>query len=161
MSAATGVRVLRSGSEGRLAIEGVVTERTDFSALAKALLEARGGEPVLDVGGVERINSAGVREWVLFLEKRAGAPGAGPLTLVRCPPEFVQQLNTVAGFARGCAVRSVLAPYRCEKCGAESLVEIATAGDPVSAVREPRSCTRCKGATSFDDLEEAYFAFLG
>lgn len=141
--------------DGRVAIDGVITERTDFAPLARALLEGKGAE--LDVGGIERINSAGVREWVLFLERRGGAP----LVLSRCPPEFVQQLNTVAGFARGCVVRSVMAPYRCEQCGAESLVEVATADDPVSAVREARACAKCNGPSVFDDLEEAYFAFLG
>ncbi len=142
---------------GHVALEGVITERSDFAPLSAAL--STQGADALDVGGVERINSAGVREWVLFLE-RSVRTRSKPLALLRCPPEFVQQLNTVAGFAKGCAVRSVLAPFRCEKCGAESLVECATEGDPIAAVQQPRACARCKGALAFDDLEEAYFAFL-
>lgn len=141
----------------RLYLSGEITERTDFEALTRALESAPATE--LDLREVSRVNSSGVREWVLFLSRARALRRR--LTLAACPPEFVHQLNMIAGFAQGCSVRSVLAPFACEnaKCRAEQLVEVELAGDPVAAVQRPRACGKCGGALRFDDLEEAYFAF--
>jgi hypothetical protein len=111
----------------------------------------------VDLSEVERINSDGVLVWMAFLR---ALPAGVQLTLVRCSVAFVEQLNLMVGLSRGQQVRSVLAPYLCEACGAVREDEL-----PVStllsekALPAPAPCARCGGRMELDALPEVYFSF--
>lgn len=118
------------------------------------------GRVTVDLHGVTRLNSCGVRHWLDFIGSLAGVE---ELVLRRCAVPFVTQLNTVVGMRGGARVESIMAPFACQECGAESVREVVLTGetieDPESAVAGGR-CAACGGVVEFDDLPERYFAFL-
>jgi eukaryotic-like serine/threonine-protein kinase len=118
------------------------------------------GRVTVDLQGVTRLNSCGVRHWLDFI---GSLQGAEELVLRRCAVPFVTQLNTVVGLHGGARVESIMAPFACQDCGAESVREIVltdeTVEDPESAV-VGGTCAECGGVIEFDELPERYFAFL-
>src|SRR5215510_14119149 len=62
---------------------------------------------VLDLGGVKKISSFGIREWVDFVT--TAARHARSLILIECTPKVVDQLNMVANFTGGGRVFSFYA----------------------------------------------------
>ena len=112
---------------------------------------------VLDVGGIRRLNSIGVRKWIEFMEQCRRH--CGSIEIRNCPEAFVSQVNTVSGFAHGREIASVFAPYLCESCGAEKDVLIDVSERLGITLPEP-VCDHDAEPMIFDDLEEVYFGFL-
>jgi len=136
-----------------LTVEGDLDETTDF---AKAPI-ARATAPVaIDLGGVRRINSCGVREWVNFIRTLSQSR---QVRLLRCSMPIVEQLNMVFNFRGTAAIESFFAPFCCSNCGASTAV-LLTPADAPQASAAPRRCDQCGGSSVFDDLPERYFAFL-
>src|SRR4030095_8658657 len=75
---------------------------------------------VLDLGGVKKISSFGIREWVDFVT--TAGKHARSLILIECTPKVVDQLNMVANFTGGGRVFSFYAPFRCDYCDTEHRV---------------------------------------
>jgi anti-anti-sigma regulatory factor len=120
------------------------------------------GRVTVDLQGITRLNSCGVRHWLDFLGSLAEVE---ELVLRRCAVPFVTQLNTVVGMRGKARVESIMAPFACRDCGAESVREVVLTGetveDPESAVVQAAGpCAECGGELEFDDLPERYFAFL-
>ena len=137
-------------------ISGVIDEDNGLAALVEKI---PAGRATIQLAGVTRITSYGVRDWVNWLGKldKKGVQ----LTLVGCAPAIVAQLNLVADFPGKSKVKSIFVPYVCHRCDHESihLVEVSDLG--VSPYAAPaRRCATCQGALEFDDVEERYFAFL-
>lgn len=135
-----------------LRIEGDLDETTDFGKVA----HPGGGALTIDLGGVRRINSCGVREWVNFIR---GITAQGPVRLTRCSIAIVEQLNMVFNFRGGAQVDSFCAPYCCSQCEASSVVLLTPAEVGGGAV-PARRCEACGGSSTLDDLPERYLAFL-
>lgn len=115
---------------------------------------------VIDLGGVKLINSIGVRDWVRFL--RAVVP-RGPVTLRHCPVLMVNQFNLIRGAATGAHIDSFQAPYMCDGCGAEEIVELTPGRHlPKGSKSTPPDfpCPRCGGSLRFDEFPESYLLFL-
>lgn len=129
----------------------------DEDANLKRVLSDLSDRPALalDVGGVERINSCGVREWVNFMR---ALDSVDSIELRNCPPSFVGQLNMISNFGGASTIRSVQAPYLCDKCGHDEYVVVKVEGVPPSV--DSRPCPKCGTEMAFDDLEDSYFAFL-
>jgi hypothetical protein len=111
---------------------------------------------VIDLIGIERVNSIGIHRWVTAI---------GPLSerhrvaLERIPYPFVLGANAVANLFGNAQVLSCLAPYFCDRCG-ESRTEVVLTEEVVATGAAPaRSCTTCGTALSFDELD-TYFRFL-
>jgi len=136
----------------RLVISGDLSEESELSGAA----ERAGGELEVDLGGVRRINSAGVREWVRFAR---AAGRTARLTLHRCPVAFVSQMNMISNFTGGARVHSVQVPRICPGCGSarEDLVLVSALR---AGLRDGPPCGRCGGAMELDVEEAEYFAFL-
>ena len=98
---------------GRLtvALVGILDENADLRPLA----ELR-GEVAIDLSGVRRISSTGVREWIDLMR---ALDGQCRVSLVACSPASVTQLNLIANFRGKAQVESFIAPYECGACGAE------------------------------------------
>jgi ABC-type transporter Mla MlaB component len=143
---------LRDGDD--MFVSGELTERSDF----KPLLAELKGITRLDLEGISRINSCGVREWIYFV--RDAEKAGYKLTLVHCSVAFVQQLNMISNFAGKATIESVMAPFACASCKAEAAFEVDLTEDPFAQVRGARICPACEGTMEFDDLEESYFSFL-
>jgi anti-anti-sigma regulatory factor len=115
---------------------------------------------MIDLSGVERINSSGVRDWVNWIAALE-ANGTKPV-LVRCSPAIVAQINLVKNFTGNGAVKSFQVPYRCRECDEEKTIVVETS-DMVSPDSSPPECRCivCGHAMEVDEMPESYFAFLG
>ncbi len=136
-------------------LEGRVCEYARFEQLLDDLPAA--GGLVLDLAGIERINSIGVRQWIEFIEQCRARFSS--LRFDRCSVVFVSQVNTVAGFAHSREIHSVYAPYVCEQCGAEKELLVDVSRSMLVDLAPPK-CEHDGETMVFDDLEEVYFGFL-
>jgi hypothetical protein len=116
---------------------------------------------VLDVSGLKFITSFGVRQW---LRAMAGLPPtAHDVYLAGCPRIFVEQLNMILNFGGRAQILTLLAPYRCVTCGAESehmIDAVAQRADIANGRLPERHCAKCNGKLVLDEIPEMYFACL-
>ncbi|XYH97399.1 FIST N-terminal domain-containing protein [Sorangium sp. So ce1128] len=138
-------------------LAGRMTEAFKGAALAREL----DGRVLIDLAGVERITSFGVREWLQMIQ--AAQPRLRALYLARCSEPVINQLSMIRRFAGGGQVVSFYAPYCCESCGAqfERLIDCAHDASSLAEGKPPEAvCPRCGGAGAFDDDAETYFGFV-
>ncbi len=143
-----------------LKVSGVIDED---NALARNLSKIDGRTVIIDLSGVTRINSCGVRDWVNWLGDLQAQQKR--IILVRCSPCIVNQVNLVNNFVGRGMVKSFFAPYYCAKCDIEQLkllqVEsFAEMPRPTAPVLRGDGCNEAQCQMEFDDIEDAYFAFL-
>lgn len=115
---------------------------------------------VLDLEGVQAINSVGIREWIKWIK----AFDAGlQLSVRRCPKIIVDQINMVAGFLPSQAVvESFYVPYYSDSSGNEKMV-LFTRGKEFNdgEVNPPASVKDDSGEEmEMDVIEGKYFKFL-
>lgn len=146
----------RQGDISWVKLSGVIDEDNELASLAEAV---GGRTAVVDLGGVERINSCGVRDWVRWLGELEARRIR--VVLIRCSPAIVAQINLVNNFLGAAVVKSFHAPYFCPQCDAEKVLacEVEDFGDPPHEPPRCR-CDDCDQVMEFDDLAESYFAFL-
>lgn len=141
------------GDSSGARLEGEIDEFADMNGLAAAL---SGPHLTLDLGGVRRINSLGVRAWMQFLQKIGGKLSE----LRRCPPAFVEQLNCIRGFSGGAKVATVLLPYTCDSCGRLNLIEMQMGTyKPGAPLPTDPPCEKCGKPCVFDDIPDRYLGF--
>ena len=143
-----------------LKVSGTIDEDNN---LAGSLKKIEGRTVVIDLSGVERINSCGVRDWVNWLGDLEAAGKS--VVLVRCSPCIVTQINLVHNFTGKGLVKSFFAPYYCGKCDKEQqkLLQVeAFSGNTTlrAPVFRADGCQNVPCELQFDDIEESYFAFL-
>lgn len=144
---------------GRLQIhlEGDMDENANLFEL----LDAVSGVVWIDLGGVRRINSAGVRDWVNFI--REVHDRADEVTLSRCSPAIVMQMNMISNFRGKARVASIFAPLVCPECDREDDVLVSLTPEQLEILPDgipERTCPDCGAAMELDDIPERYFAFL-
>ncbi len=135
-------------------IAGNLDEKASFAQLRSEI--AGDAEVVLDLGNLERMNSAGVRNWISFARD---IPNDMRVVLVRCPVFFVRQISMVSRFLGGTEVGSLYLPFYCEACDDtdEALYDAAGLSVPLD-LREV-TCA-CGEPMAFDEIEENYLRFL-
>jgi len=153
------IEKLSDGAVTCLRLEGTIDESFDGKKLAATV---KGETLVLDLGGVRKISSFGIREWVDFVG------GAGErvqsLILVECSPKVVDQLNMVMNFAGKGLVFSFYAPYRCDYCDIERrvLLQVDRDAEAIRTLAPPeRPCETCGNPSYFDDDPASFFSYLG
>jgi hypothetical protein len=136
--------------------------RIDDTALLISLAEHVTADLVaIDTGDVVFVNSPGIREWIRFL--RALSASGARIRLVRVADVLVTQLNLIPDVATGAEVASVMAPYACDKCGAEAsqLVDVTANRSALLALQTPTfACSECGTQMVLDDFPDRYFAFV-
>ncbi len=150
-----GLTVERTESrEGtRIILEGVVDEFADLQFFAHL-----SGRVDVDLRGVRRINSFGVRTWVDAVRT---IPDAADVRFVALSPALVEQTNMVRGFLGRGTIVSVMVPMICETCDAQALFEAQVADlHEHSGAPGAQPCPECGSAMVLDDLPDQYFAFL-
>jgi hypothetical protein len=144
--------VTRAPAGTHLSLEGDLCEDFDFAPLLPQLE----GPVVIDLQGIRRINSAGVRQWIRFL---GAISGSADVTLARCPAAFVHQAALIRNFLQRARVTSFYAPYICPGCEASRsvLVEVATIA---GRSPPPVQCGPCSTPMTIDAVPEVFFGFL-
>ncbi len=149
---------LTEGDVTCLRMSGVIDEQFDAPGLA-AKISAR--YLILDVGGIERISSFGIRQWVDFIG--AMAPRLGGIYYVECSPKVVDQFNMVANFGGSGFIVSFYAPYRCDTCDQERRLLFRTDEEtPLwkAGQAPPSLCPTCGNAEDFDEDPATYFTYV-
>jgi anti-anti-sigma regulatory factor len=132
-------------------VTGAITEHSDF----KPALERASGTVVVDLKGVERVNSYGVREWIAFMKALADKTAHVVLDQVSIP--MVRQMNMIPQVRHRAEVRTIFAPYYCDDCDDERAIALAAGA---TTAPEHAACPKCGAQMEFDDVQPAYFAFL-
>ncbi|ACY14072.1 FIST N-terminal domain-containing protein [Haliangium ochraceum] len=143
-----GIRVLR--------LAGTIGERFPRAELTPQL----SGALAIELGGVTRVTSFGVRAWMDTLSAAGGKLRS--LHLVNCPEPVVTQLSMIRGFAANGRVLSFAAPYYCDACGTAFSVYLDVDNDQQairSGMVDARPCPQCQSAASFEDNPGHFFAF--
>lgn len=97
----------------QVSVSGWITEDSTFPNVA---LEGK-TELILDLNGVEYINSAGIRRWMTWMWNLEKTRPDMTITLERVPNVLVRQVEAVRHFVPEKAVfRSLYAAYFCESC---------------------------------------------
>lgn len=143
-----------------LKLSGVIDEDNTLHSSLKKIM---GKTVIIDLGGVVRINSCGVRDWVNWMNDLEARHKQ--VVLVRCSPAIVTQINLVHNFTGGGMVKSFYAPYYCPKCDREDLkllpIEAFAGQDtPTAPPHRAPGCGQGQCQMTFDDIEASYFAFL-
>ena len=148
------ITVTSAGDHDLVTIAGVIDETSDLGPLVRL-----GARPiVVDLRGVRRINSYGVRVW---LDAVRQVPVSAPLGFVHCPPPVIDQCNMVAGFLGHGRLESFYAPMTCRECdeSVDRLFEVAACR--ASGGKLPATpCPRCRRPMEIDDLEDQYLLYV-
>jgi anti-anti-sigma regulatory factor len=141
-----------------LKFAGTIDEAFEGKKVARS---AEGDWLVLDLGGVKKISSFGIREWVDFID--SATKRVKSIVLIECAPKVVDQLNMVANFAGGGKVFSFYAPFRCDYCDSEHKVTLELAKDfeTIKSMKlAERPCPSCKESMYFDEDGSTYFSYV-
>jgi hypothetical protein len=146
-------RIDRQDGDDTIRLHGVIDEHADLAFLAELTGHVR-----INLKGVRRINSYGVRAWI---ENVRRVPERTTIEFVECPPPVVDQLNMVAGFLGRGKVSSFYAPLTCEACDLEQdqLFHVADCQEQGGKL-PPVACPSCGQPMEVDDLEEQYLLFV-
>jgi anti-anti-sigma regulatory factor len=145
-------RIVRGSEVTQVFLFGELTEGCSLTDLVANVR----GEITLDLSGVRRMNSWGVRELVNAV---AALRAQGRLSYERCSPAIVNQLNMLPELTSQVTIRSLLAPMECPRCLAESelLVDVAR-GERHLSLYCP--CQECGAEMDLAEPRDRFFAFL-
>ena len=132
-----------------VSVQGAISDKVTLDATAippKKIV-------VLDVSGVIRINSYGVRTWCVFLSDLCDKSKSVHLEGV--PPVFVQQANMIRSFFASATIDSFFTPWCCPECESEENI-LHRVNDTIP---ETTPCRECKADMEFDDIRDAYLSF--
>ncbi len=147
----------RRGGASVIKLAGVLDENNKLRELADDVVNSK---TLINLAGVERINSTGTRDWVNWLAT-LDAKGIQPI-LVACSPAVVMQLNAVRNFAGNATVKSVQVPYHCAPCDRDKILLVNVDDLGPRPYRAPRcTCDHCGISMTFVDQTGAYFSFVG
>jgi anti-anti-sigma regulatory factor len=153
------IQVEQDGETSVAVLRGTIDEDAELAAGLRTL-KAR---VRFDLGGVEAINSCGVREWINILRDLEARESRIEYVGVSVP--LVQQFNMILN-ARGTGrVTSFHAPYFCGNCRKPREMLLTIADHPslqkVESISAPLlACPTCGDPLEFDEIEEKFFNFL-
>jgi ABC-type transporter Mla MlaB component len=140
------------GGSTQVTLAGAVTELANFEKL-----KAIRGTARVDLSGIERMNSLGVRAWCHFVRDAEAAGTA--LVFERCSPVIVEQIAMISNFfGTRSQVASLMAPYFCEACGTEHTQLIERSPNAAMVVPAQNTCPKCGKPAVVDEPENMYAA---
>jgi len=146
------------GSIACLKFNGTIDESFEGKKLGAT---AAGDTLVLDLGGVKKISSFGIREWIDFVG--TASKQVRSMILIECSPKVIDQLNMVANFAGGGRVFSFYTPFRCDYCDSEHrvLLQVDKDHETIKSMKlAERPCPSCKEGMYFDEDGATFFSYV-
>lgn len=146
----------RSGAR-LIKFAGVLDEHNRLDELIERV---GSGVALINLAGIERINSIGTRDWMKWL-KSLEAKGTRPV-FIACSPAVVEQLSRIKNFVGNGVIKSFQVPYECGACDREQLllVHVADLGPPRKRRLPPCSCDACGAQMDVVDESGAYYTVL-
>lgn len=148
--------------ESVLTVRGALDDTADFGQVIGDLQGTKNLVLLLDLQGVQRTNSVGIREWLLFLGR---LPAHTQLIFTHLGHAFVEQANLIPNLLGNAPVRiqSFQIPEVCPKC--ETLSSRTLSSDVLKWENDHWSypsanCDRCQSELELDSLPKEYFQFL-
>ena len=138
-------------------LSGTIDEDNDLDEITQHLC---GKTAVINTADLDRINSCGVREWMLWLAQLE--KNGITLFFIECSPSIIAQVNLVDNFLASGTIINFFSPYYCLNCNIDKmlLIDIGEAKESKSFKVPTSNCDQCGHAMEFDDLEGSYFGFL-
>ena len=124
------------------------------------LQDTLGSKVIIDFGGVTKINSIGIRDWVKFIRL---INAKHTISFIRCPDEIVGSIAMVRQFAEKATVQSLNRTYTCEQCDLDSIhtLERGKHFDSTGKVGSfVNNCTQCSAQLTAVTPDDEYFIFL-
>jgi hypothetical protein len=115
---------------------------------------------VVDLGGVVRVTSFGMRGWVDGLARVK----TDYLAFTRCPPAMLDFFGQLAGATGNGEVLSMYLPYECGACMEEfyTLSDVRQDHAQMRKLQAPRApCPHCAADAAFNAIPRAYFSSIG
>ena len=140
-------------ADGQVTLTGVIDEHADLSFLGGL----SGPKVTLNMRGVRRINSYGVRHWMEHIRK---VPPNVQMEVIEIPPPIVDQVNMVHGFMGRGKVVSFYVPYTCGNCEEYREQLVTTAEVKKNKGLPEVKCPACGSVMEVDDVEEQYLQIL-
>ena len=115
---------------------------------------------VIDLNGINSINSCGIREWIKWVKE---IPATATISYKNCPKVIIDQINMVVGFLpENASVESFYVPYYCESSGSEKMVLFEKGKEfDGGEIKEPEiKCDETGDEMEMDVIESKYFGFL-
>lgn len=138
-------------------LDGVIDEHNELASYTERI--GSGEALFIDLGGVKRLNSVGVRDWVNWL--RALKPKFARIVLFDCPPPVMNEVNFVKNFADGAYITTFSVPLFCARCNKEESRLLESAPLKANGRKLPSfACGQASCENVIDDDEESYLAFL-
>jgi anti-anti-sigma regulatory factor len=125
----------------------------------KPLYEIPSGRVVLDLSGVQSINSVGVRVWINFM---SAFRESHEVILQKCPPDIIMQINMIPNFLGGGQIESLLSPYFCSNCNLNFLAEFSTSipfKELLESI-ETQNCKQCGESCECEEITSEFISFL-
>jgi serine/threonine protein kinase len=126
---------------------------------SRCLSQLTNGSMAIDLEGVNRVTSFGIREWCKAIQL-VSAPYIG---FIKVKPSMVTQFNVVAGASGNGEIVTLYAPFICSSCGSvfEKLYDLRTEFEELtSAVNTHVPCPQCAAPSELDELPSVYLNFV-
>jgi hypothetical protein len=146
------IEIRRGDGKTIVHIKGLVDELAELDQLSKL-----SGPVEVNLGGIRRFNSAGVRVWVDAMRSLADSTR---LTFVECAPPVIDQLNMISGFLGSGQVESFYGQMLCPICETEDKVLFQTRAVRQEDRLPETRCPGCGGIMELDDDADQYLLFV-
>lgn len=137
-------------------LTGSIDEHSSLEKVFAQLAKTRDDPLVVNLQGVLRINSIGVRRWIPLM---AALAKSRRVTVSALSYPLVMQANMLVNLMAGAKVVSCMAPYFCGMCQANRMVLVAAHEVRRNEPAPSRGCPECGQPMEFDELDN-YFAFF-
>ena len=135
---------------------GSIDEHAPLEEQFRILDQTPGDPLIVNLQGILRINSIGVRRWIPFIT-RLGQTRRVRVEAMSYP--LVMQANMLMNLMAGVRIASCMAPYFCATCEANRMILVTAEEVAPHRPPPPRSCPECGTPMEFDELDN-YFGFL-
>lgn len=151
-----------AGQPALLVLNGVLDDSADFAAVILELKSKKLAALNVDLEGVSRTNSVGIREWLIFLEQVTPRVA---FTFQKMSNAFIEQANLVPNLLGPQPVRiqSLQIPEICPKCEALSKRVLQLVAFHLDGGRwkyPTAQCSKCNVPLELDGIESEYFRIL-
>ena len=148
---------------GGVPVLRLIGELNESMELEERISGVSGNRVIVNLKGVTRINSCGVRDWINAIKILAESC---EVEFEECSCSVMDQLKMIANFLQSGEIKSFYAPYVCHACNKRHEVLLSIEEHfPDPEAREAHAapgaqCPDCSGDMEFGDSEDKYFLFI-